>query len=238
MSRSEPFRLLRRTISALPVVGPTARKLYRAIIPRQPELRFESSPQYWEDRYALGGSSGAGSYGRLALFKADTLNNFVAQRGVQTVIEFGSGDGAQLALAKYPHYTGIDVSARAVEICSGKFARDQTKQFFQASSSEAAEIRADLALSLDVIYHLVEDPIYDAYMTRLVSAARQYVGIYSSDVEKLAPESHIRHRCFSNWMSSRAPTWTLIERIPNPFPHDPERPNDTSWADFSFFARK
>src|SRR5262245_48514617 len=112
---------LRETLAAMPVIGPAARKLRRVFVPRRPELRFGSSRQYWNVRYVLGGTSGAGSYGRLAKFKAEVINRFVAENGVRSLVEFGSGDGAQLELARYPSYTGIDVSSRAVEMCRVKF---------------------------------------------------------------------------------------------------------------------
>ncbi|MBI9084342.1 MAG: hypothetical protein JEZ11_12140 [Desulfobacterales bacterium] len=73
--------------------------------------------EYWERRYAQGGTSGAGSYGRLAEFKAEVLNTFVEERGVQNIIEFGCGDGNQLSLAKYPSYVGLDASKTAVTQC-------------------------------------------------------------------------------------------------------------------------
>lgn len=38
------------------------------------------------------------------------MNQFVAENKIQHVIEFGFGDGAQLMRAKYPQYTGLDVS--------------------------------------------------------------------------------------------------------------------------------
>jgi hypothetical protein len=170
------------------------------------------------------------------MFKAETINRFVAERAIQSVVEFGSGDGAQLALAKYPSYTGIDVSARAIEMCRAKFAKDPTKQFFHTSTAEAATARADLALSLDVIFHLVEDDIYNTYMSRLVQAGRRFICVYSSNVEKFVTAPHVRHRCFTDWIANHAPSWKLIEQIPNPYPEDPERPEDTSFADFYFFA--
>ena len=55
-----------------------------------------------EKRYSAGGNSGAGSYSQLAEFKAQVLNRFVATHDVKHIIEFGSGDGNQLALAEYP----------------------------------------------------------------------------------------------------------------------------------------
>jgi hypothetical protein len=63
---------------------------------------FRTSADYWEKRYRKGGSSGSGSYRKLAEFKAGVVNDFVSRNRIQTVIEHGSGDGAQLWLAKYP----------------------------------------------------------------------------------------------------------------------------------------
>lgn len=91
--------------------------------------KFRSSGEYWEQRYRSGGNSGAGSYSRLASFKAEVLNHFVATRRISSVIEIGSGDGAQLTLAEYPRYTGVDVSQVAVESTRGLFAGDPSKRF-------------------------------------------------------------------------------------------------------------
>jgi SAM-dependent methyltransferase len=234
-----PFHGLsfRRAIVAIPVIGPMAKRIYRTMtLPAPPALPFTSSTQYWEDRYAFGGNSGAGSHGRLARFKANVINQFVAGHAIQTVVEFGCGDGAQLKLARYPQYTGFDVSSRAVELCRTRFRRETSKQFFHAVSPEADTIKADLAMSLDVIYHLVEDEVYDRYMSRLVMTAKKFVCIYSSNVERPSHVTYIRHRRFTDWLTARAPQWKPILKVPNRFPEDPERPNDTSWADFYFFA--
>ena len=84
---------------------------------------------YWENRYKAGKTSGGGSYGRLAEFKAAVLNDCVERQDVKTVVEFGCGDGNQLSLARYPVYTGYDVSETAVQLCKAKFANDPSKQF-------------------------------------------------------------------------------------------------------------
>ena len=67
-----------------------------------PKPSFSGTINYWEDRYRTGHDSGAGSSGRLAAFKAEFLNGLVADHNVSSVIEFGCGDGRQLALAEYP----------------------------------------------------------------------------------------------------------------------------------------
>jgi hypothetical protein len=226
---------LRKTVGQLPVIGPAVKSIYRSLLGQPPRLEFETSGQYWEDRYSLGGNSGAGSYGRLAQFKAETINSFIEEHGIKTVIELGSGDGAQLALARYPAYVGIDIAATAIEACRVKFAHDPTKRFVMASDREAKQIRAELAMSLDVIYHLVEDNVFHEYMNRLISAADRFVCIYSSNIDRLSPDKHVRHRIFTDWLAKNAPTWKLILRRDNPFPEDPSNPDHTSWADFYFF---
>ena len=71
---------------------------------------------YWELNYEQGGNSGPGS-GDLGQGKAEFLNDFVRDCNVESVIEFGCGDGHQLSLAKYPHYVGLDVSRAAIRMC-------------------------------------------------------------------------------------------------------------------------
>jgi hypothetical protein len=220
----------------LPVFGPIAKQIYRAIAPGKAGLQFSSS-QYWEERYSRGGNSGAGSYGRLAEFKAETINKFVQDHGIRSVIEFGSGDGAQLELARYPAYTGVDISDRAIELCRTKFKYDPSKRFVQASSPAAKQARAELAISLDVIYHLVEDAVYDEYMTRLFSASEKFICVYSSNVARVSPDKHVRHRVFTDWMRQNAPAWKLLSKVDNPFPEDPGKPDETSWADFYFYHK-
>src|SRR5688500_12615718 len=137
-------------------------------------LPFDS-PEYWDRRYQSGGTSGAGSYGRLADFKAEVLNSFVARRGVDGVLEFGCGDGNQLSLARYPQYVGFDVSTKAIQICKDRFRDDLTKSFFLYHPDCFVDNHrlfvTDLSLSLDVIFHLVEDRIYEMYMTHLFASA-------------------------------------------------------------------
>lgn len=68
-----------------------------------------------------GGNSGVGSYGMFAEFKAGVINDFVSMNNIQSVVEFGCGDGNQLKLANYPIYKGYDVSKAAVASCRKLF---------------------------------------------------------------------------------------------------------------------
>jgi hypothetical protein len=148
-------------------------------------LHFSGSASFWEQRYARGGGSGPGSYGVLAQEKAQFLNAFVRAHGVRSVIEFGSGDGNQLSLAEYPSYIGLDVSPAAVRLCQRRFADDPAKSFFRYDGTcfvdRAGVFSAELAISLDVIFHLVEDPVFGAYMTHLFGAGQRHVVVYSTN---------------------------------------------------------
>src|SRR5689334_9848740 len=119
---------------------------------------FDGSRKYWEKRYEKGGTSGSGSYGHLADFKAEILNNFVQSNNVRSVIEFGCGDGNQLKLSNYPSYIGFDISDASINRCMTIFSGDRSKRFKLADKYENET--AELALSLDVIFHLTEDNVY------------------------------------------------------------------------------
>jgi len=219
------------------LLGRLATGLYRRLsVACQPSKPFAGSREYWENRYSADGNSGVGSYGKFATFKAEVINAFVATRGVQSVIELGCGDGNQLMLARYPTYTGYDVSETAVRQCRKLFAGDATKTF--ALMSQYGGERAELALSLDVIYHLVEERVFEDYMRTLVGAADRYVIIYASnsDDNREHQGPHIKHRKFSTWLQRNALDWELLEHVPNRYPYRGDY-TEGSFAEFFIYGR-
>ena len=178
-------------------------------------MAFRGSAWYWEQRYARGGTSGAGSYCAAAEVKAAFLNDFVHSRGAGSVIEFGCGDGNQLSLANYPRYIGLDISRSAIALCQRRFADDPTKSFFlydgACFSDHAGLFTADLAISLDVIYHLTEDLVFETYMTHLFAAGARYVIVYATNREMHSTAPHVRHRRFTSWVATHCPGWRLLE---------------------------
>jgi len=231
--------ILNKPLKAMPGVRNALSRVKRFVEGTPPfvESEFDTSARYWERRYLSGGNSGAGSYSNLAEFKAEVLNEFVAANAVATVIEFGSGDGAQLELAVYPSYIGVDVSHTALAITRQMFAGDVSKRFIH-SSEITNEDRADVALSLDVIYHLVEDDTFDSYMRSLFDAALRYVIVYASNIEALTPSPHVRHREFTRWIEANRPGFRLLKKIPNLYPFSEKNPQHTSFADFYIFERE
>jgi hypothetical protein len=185
------------------------------------QLRFVGSAHYWESNYTSGGTSGDGSYGNLARGKAEFLNAFVREHAVGSITEFGCGDGQQLSLAEYSCYTGLDVSRAAIGLCKRRFAGDPTKSFFlydgECFVDRVGLFIADLAISLDVVYHLIEDRVFETYMEHLFGAGQRYVVVYSTNTVMRATAPHVRHRHFSSWVEDNCPQWQLVQvtRGPN-----------------------
>jgi len=223
-----------KSVKNIPLLGSVAKKLHSAILGR---VKIKDSREYWEQRYARGGDSGDGSYKKLAEFKSEYINNFLAINGVYSVIEYGVGDGNQLSLAKYPSYIGFDVSPTAIETCKKLFENDKNKSF-KLIDDYSGE-RADLTLSLDVVYHLVEDNVFENYMSRLFLSSDRFVIIYSSnatdaDYGNKAP--HVRHRVFTKWVEANMSNWQLIEHKKNKYPYVPGDNAAGSFADFYVYS--
>ena len=185
-------------------------------------LAFRGSGRYWEDRYAKGGTSGAGSYGQQAEWKAEVANRWVRELGVTSVVDLGCGDGNQLSLADYPRYLGLDRSSTAIRRCIERYRDDPAKSFLRYEPGELSDpagwLRGDLAVSMEVIFHLVEDHIFDDYMQRLFASAERFVLICSNSApeQQLAP--HMRYREFTVWVAENHPAWELVRRV-DPPPH-------------------
>lgn len=172
--------------------------------PKKPEA-FHSSGAYWNERYASGGNSGSGSYNRLAIFKAEVINDFIKEHNIQSCIEWGCGDGNQLSMIDYHQYLGMDVSKYIIDANKKKFSHDLTKQFLTIDEKEKINRKYDMALSLDVIYHLVEDEVYETYMENLFTYSNKYVCIYASNenTPQCGYYNHMKHRKFTDYVEQK-----------------------------------
>lgn len=178
------------------------------------------SARYWESRYANGGTSGIGSRGELARYKARVVNSLAEETGAETAIEFGCGDGVQLGLFRFRDYLGLDPSHNAIAKCLKMYSSEvpNSKRFLLLEYYRNEQ--ADVSLSLDVIYHLVEDGVFDQHLKQLFSAATKLVVVYSSDFDG----QHVKHqrpRAFQHAVEALEPGWRLWRKILNEYPYDP-----------------
>jgi SAM-dependent methyltransferase len=194
---------------------------------------FPGSGEYWKNRYIKGGDSGVGSYSFFADFKAEIINRFIQENRVEDAIEFGCGDGYQTSLINYKKYTGFDISKIAISKSKKLFKKDKTKSFYLLKEYNGE--KAELSLSLDVIYHLVEEDVFKEYMKLLFNGSNKYVIIYSSNMEGQIGE-HIKHRKITNWICQNIKGWRLINHIPNKFPYIGDYTKG-SFSDFYFYQK-
>ena len=187
-----------------------------------------SSIKYWDDRYSAGGNSGAGSYGEQANAKARILNDFIKENAIDSVIELGCGDGHQLTLANYPKYMGFDVSRKAIALCHERFNSDDQKSFFYYDPRFFYDglkvFQADLVISLEVIFHIIEEDLFELYIDHLIKMSKKYIVVFSTDEERSIHldkdgivQKHLKHRNFSKFILSNYERIELMKVIDNPF---------------------
>jgi len=189
------------------------------------------STNYWEKNYADGLTSGGGSYGEYAAFKAKIINEFIKEKKIESIIDFGCGDGNQAALLKVNDYIGLDISQSVIDQDTKKFKENKRMRFFKYDRFAGDELlfKADLGLSLDVLYHLIEQDVFERYIADLFSASEKYVIIYSTDRNNKLNETihaYSKNRIFTNYVPNN---WKLIKVIRNIYPENP--------ADFYLFKK-
>jgi len=147
-----------------------------------------------------------------AHFKAEIVNAFVREHAITSVIDSAAADGAQLALAEYPSYVGVDVSPTAVGLCRQRFVTVRTAP---SNSHLAGKLRTNSAplnsrcrstwCSISSRMRLS-----DAYMRDLFGHARRFVIIYACDKDEATQDAHVRHRKFTDWIARNADGWQRI----------------------------
>jgi SAM-dependent methyltransferase len=167
---------------------------------------------YWDLRYVAGGSSGAGSTGSVAARKAAYVNDLIRREQVTSVVDWGCGDGQQLDLLDLPAtYLGVDISPAAVARC---LVRHPGRAFLTWPAADPpVDVRAELALSLDVVFHLVADDDFTAYWGRLFASARRLVLVHSTDVDATSTAAHVRHRRHTHLAPDG---WQLVDAAADP----------------------
>ncbi|WP_208348905.1 class I SAM-dependent methyltransferase [Pseudaestuariivita rosea] len=207
-------------------------RLFRRTPPKKTPF---SSGSYWNKRYISGQNSGAGSYGKLAEYKAQVINDLVKEKSINSVIEFGCGDGNQASLFDFSNYTGLDISRKVVKQNRKRFS-DREKWQFHLTKTFKNKRQYDLSMSLDVIYHLIEDDTFDDYMQKLFDSSGKYVLIYASDHDATTDSIHVKHRHYSGWIEKNRSNFNCIQTWKQPYPlTENSDPDQTTFAFFRLF---
>lgn len=122
-------------------------------------------------------SSGPGSRGEFAAWKVQVLNDFFQQQAIQSVVDFGSGDGVVAQELKVPDYVGMDVLPQSVGQCKRMM---PGREFHLIKPSEVVNRTAEVALSLEVIFHLTDED-YRVHMDNLLRCAQRFLIICAAE---------------------------------------------------------
>jgi len=175
------------------------------------------STDFWERRYKNGGNSGAGSYGRIARQKSDFLTSFITNHAIRTMVEYGCGDGNNLRLTEERNpelrIIGVDVSRTALRWCKEKMPRQTFlhKDEFNDGFPQKNE-PVDLVVSLEVIFHLIEDEVFQAYMDSLTGIGSEWLIILSPDEDENVIDAHVKKRKYTNSRHLRE-RYEMVEEV-------------------------
>jgi 2-polyprenyl-3-methyl-5-hydroxy-6-metoxy-1,4-benzoquinol methylase len=128
---------------------------------------------YWDDRYRRGGTSGRGSVGALRDWKWKVIRKYT---DLNDAVDVGCGDLSFWADRKCANYVGIDISPYIIERNRG--ARPCWK-FICAQADVTQDVKADVILCLDLLFHIMSDESYVRTLRNLASYSKRYVFIYT-----------------------------------------------------------
>ena len=180
------------------------------------ENQFNSS-NYWSMEHINSGVSGAIPYDSQVEFKIKIIEDFVQKHRIKNVIEFGCG-----------------TLEEKVKECEKTLKKDNKRT--SIDMNDYSYKRAELTISLDVIFHLIEDDVFHEYMSKLFFSSKKYVMIYSSNTNQNLYNIPVLHRRFTDWIFNNQKNFKMVQFIPNPRPLLNDAKNEIFY-DFYIFEK-
>lgn len=163
--------------------------------------------RYWDRRYREGRTSGAGSEGDEGAYKADYISDLIHNHDIESVVDWGCGDGQVLERMRLEgaEYLGVDVSLTIVNRMREKFPEYE----FITPVPGMNDLKWELGLSMDVLFHLPDDVDYFEYLDQLFGHSTRFVVIYSTNYAGGRTARHVFRREFTPDIAGRFPDWEL-----------------------------
>jgi len=210
-----------------------------AVLARANWTRTETA-NYWERRYSSGGMSNTQDvvdqhvfptlYKWRSVWLRHIFKHATAEGRPLSVLDLGVGDGRQafniLCGGQVESLTGLDVSWFTVHALENRLNSDRPLGCADMDvywydgfilPQEIHGLTFDVTLSLQVVFHLLEDALFERYMALLFMLAREVVVVHAPDIDDALPQiAHMRYRRFSSWVATWRPDWELKLRVPVP----------------------
>tara|TARA_B100000900_G_scaffold414621_1_gene441792 strand:- start:1950 stop:2537 length:588 start_codon:yes stop_codon:yes gene_type:complete len=138
------------------------------------ELR---SVNIWKNRP---NESGLGSRGDLAIFKIKYINDFIKEKNIESMIDFGCGDLQVSSNFEVQDYLGVDIVAHTHPDSVKSQNYNTTISRFDEFIGEK---KVELCTCLDVFYHILNDELEYLHATikNILEHSTKYVIIYAQD---------------------------------------------------------
>lgn len=161
-----------------------------------------NSAEYWKDRLQTIGDAGAGSGGPMRLFKIDTINDFIRENRVQSVLDFGYGDCRVSAFIRSKIYTGVDITDKFA-FMAGMFIAEHTTLLRSPFDIDIPAPPHELVICLDVLFHILPHEIEYLHKTldNIYKYSNRHIIIYAQD-SRQPYHAHLIggvHVCNSPW---------------------------------------
>lgn len=130
--------------------------------------------KYWDERYAAGGTSGAGSIGALRDWKHQIIRSYAGTPA--SVIDIGCGDLSFWHGNPPVTYTGIDISSVII-------ARNQRRypehRWICAPGSARPPVSAPVVLCLDMLFHILDETEYRRTLETICACSERWIFAYT-----------------------------------------------------------
>jgi len=150
----------------------------------------EIEKKWWNEWYKGGGTSGQGSRGDLLEFKSDYINTYFRQDAIQTVFDYGCGDGWLAGNLECKNYLGMDVSAEAVMMCKKKINRPNfyfelvesnliSGNYIDLKCVDRFAIKPEAIICIDMLYHVMDNELVNKIIESIFSSSARMIVLYT-----------------------------------------------------------
>ena len=154
---------------------------------------------YWDRRYARGEDSGVGSRGESLKYKADYLNSAFKKYDIESVFDFGCGDGNLVSLLNTKLYFGIDVSVESIRACRIRFRSEngyyfECGHFFEYTPEVIREKinPLDCVMCIDVLYHIINRDVLVKTLENIFGSMARIIILYTYPLGAIKKDRDMR----------------------------------------------
>lgn len=203
---SAEVRKAAETVEAMGVWVGVRRVYHTHCLPRDSAGLEVDQAEYWDARYRERASQVDVGERR---YKARYVNQMLSQHEIGSVIDWGCGNGDQLAHIPLgeTHYVGTDISMEAIRQSRERF---PGRYFIHRPKLRLTE-KAEAGLSLEVIPHQVTEIALVSHLDDLFGRASRLVVIFSTNMDTEQLAIHVRHHWFTPIVAIRYPEWRMLD---------------------------